>query len=52
MMDKMIFLKDEAEANEEQKLAKQKRSQEILSQIDSERLAVKDFRIQEEAKKI
>jgi hypothetical protein len=49
MIDKMIFMEDEVKASEEQQAAKKKRTEEILSKIDDERLAVKDFRIEKDA---
>jgi len=55
MMEKMIFLDQEAEDIETSKSnseAKQKKTEELLNKIDKERLAVKDYRVQEEAQKI
>ena len=55
MMEKMIFLDQEAEdveASKSNSEAKQKKTEELLNKIDKERLAVKDYRVQEEAQKI
>ena len=55
MMEKMIFLDQEAEDIETSKSnseAKQKKTEELLNKIDKERLAVTDYRVQEEAQKI
>ena len=55
MMEKMIFLDQEAEDVETSKSnseAKQKKTEELLNKIDKERLAVEDYRVQEEAQKI
>jgi hypothetical protein len=51
-MEKMIFLNDEAENTEEKRELKQKKTDELLNKIDKERLAVKDYRVSEEAQKI
>jgi competence protein ComGF len=45
MIDKMIFLDQEAEVSESQKKLKQQKTEELLSKIDQERLAVKDYRV-------
>jgi hypothetical protein len=56
MMEKMIFLDDTAEQKASKDASKIKNQEEIMDQINVERLAVKDYReqasVEDQAQKI